>query len=116
MELYYHELDRSVLILNADGGLNAETAASFVAQLESLIEFGVRKMIIDCSKLAYISSYGLGVLVRLHNKLAKLGGDVKIAAAPSFVLQALNVVRIAKLFEIYPDVNQARLAFREPTK
>jgi anti-sigma B factor antagonist len=116
MEFYYHELDGSVLILSADGGLNADTAASFVSQLESLIEFGVKKIIIDCTKLTYISSYGIGVLVRLHNKLAKLGGDVKIAAAPSRVLQALNLVRLGSIFELYPDVNQARLAFREPAK
>ena len=116
MELYYHELDRSVLILRADGGLNADTAADFVKQLESLIDFGVKKMIIDCAKLTYISSYGIGVLVRLHNKLAKQGGDVKMTSPPSLVLQALNVVGMGKVFEIYPDVNQARLAFREPAK
>ena len=114
MELYYHELDRSVLILSADGGLNADTAGSFVSQLESLIDFGVKKMIIDCSKLSYISSYGIGVLVRVHKKLAKQGGDVKIASPPSLVLQALNMVRLGQYFQIYPDVNQARLAFREP--
>jgi anti-anti-sigma factor len=114
MELYYHELDRSVLILSADGGLNAETAADFVSQLETLIQFGVKKMIIDCAKLTMISSYGIGVLLRLHNKTAKLGGQVKIAAAPSRILQALNLVRLGPVFEIYPDVNQARLAFREP--
>ena len=116
MELYYHELDKSVLILSADGGLNADTAADFVKQLESLIDVGVTKMIIDCTNLSFISSYGIGVLVRLHNKLAKHGGDVKIAAAPSRVLQALNVVRLGRLVEIYPDVNAARLAFREPSK
>jgi hypothetical protein len=33
MELYYHEVDRSVLVLSADGGLNADTAADFVSQL-----------------------------------------------------------------------------------
>src|SRR3954470_18252908 len=96
MELYYHELDRSVLILNADGGLNADTASDFVAQLESLIDVGVNKMIIDCTKLTFISSYGIGMLVRLHNKLAKQGGDVKIAAPPGLVLQALNLLRMGK--------------------
>jgi anti-sigma B factor antagonist len=116
MELYYHELDRQVLILSADGGLNADTASDFISQLETLIEFGVKKMIIDCTKLTYISSYGIGVLVRVHNKHAKKGGDVKIAAPPSRVLQALNLARLGQLFEIYPDVNQARLAFREPDK
>jgi len=113
MELYYHELDKSVLIMSADGGLNADTAADFVKQLEDLIDYGVKKMIIDCSRLSYISSYGIGVLVRLHNRLVKHGGHVKIASPPGKVLQALAIVRLAQMFEIYPDLEQARLAFRE---
>ena len=112
MEFFYHELDKDVLILSADGGLNADTAGSFVQQLESLIDAGVKQIIVDCSRLNYISSYGIGVLVRLHNKLAKLGGDVKIAAPQSFVLKALNLVHLSNLLAIYPDVDQARLAFR----
>jgi anti-sigma B factor antagonist len=112
MEFYYHELDESVLILAADGGLNADTAKQFVGQLETLVDAGVKKIIVDCTHLDFISSYGIGVLVRLHNKLAKRGGDVKIAGAKSTVLSALTVMRMGKLFEIYPDVNRARLAFR----
>jgi len=112
MELYYHELDDTVLILRADGGLNAQTAAEFIANLETLIESRIDKMIIDCTNLTFISSYGVGVLVRLHNKLGKRGGDVKIAAAPGRIIAVLNLMRMGRIFEIYPDVNQARLAFR----
>jgi anti-anti-sigma factor len=112
MEFFIHELDRSVLILSADGGLNADTAAEFVGQLEALIEGGINRIIVDCTHLDYISSYGVGVLVRLHNLLAKHGGDVKIASPKSMVLQALTIMRMGKLFGIYPDANQARLAFR----
>jgi anti-anti-sigma factor len=112
MEFFFHELDKSVLILSADGGLNADTAVEFVSQLETLVDGGVTQIIVDCTRLDYISSYGVGVLVRLHNKLGKHGGDVKIAAPKSMVLQALTIMRMGKLFEIYPDVNQARLAFR----
>jgi len=113
MEFFFHELDRDVLILSADGGLTADTGPEFVRQLEALVDGGVTKIIVDCTRLDYISSYGVGLLVRAHNKLASHGGDVKIAAAHSMLLQALNVMRMGKLFGIYPDVNQARLAFRE---
>ena len=116
MEFYYHEVDQSVLVLSADGGLNADTAGTFITQLEQIVEFGARKIIIDCTKLSYISSYGIGVLVRIHNKLAKHGGDVKIASPQSIVLKALSVTRMGKIFEIYPDVDQARLAFREKSE
>ena len=40
------------------------------------------------------------------------GGDVKVAAAHSKVLDVLTLTRMSKVFGIYPDVNQARLAFR----
>jgi anti-anti-sigma factor len=113
MEFYFHELDRSVLILSADGGLNADTATDFVQQLESLITFGAKQIIVDCANLNYISSYGVGVLVRIHNRLARHGGDVKIAAPQSRVLQALTLLRMGQVFEIYNDVNAARLAFRK---
>jgi anti-anti-sigma factor len=112
MEFYYHEIDRSVIILGADGGLNSDTSKAFLQQLESLVDAGVKQIIVDCSSLQYISSYGIGLLVRLHGKLAKHGGDVKIAGVNSFVLKALTVMHMGKLFEIYPDVDQARLAFR----
>src|SRR6476660_9255758 len=112
MEFYFHEVDKSVMILSADGGLNADTAQSFITQLESLVEAGVNQIIVDCTNLDYISSYGIGVLVRLHQKLAARGGDVKVAAPKSIVLKALTVMRMGRLFSIYPDVDQARLAFR----
>jgi anti-anti-sigma factor len=113
MEFFFHELDKDVLILSADGGLNAKTGAQFLGQLDVLVDNGLTKIIVDCTRLESISSYGVGLLVRLHNKLASHGGDVKIAAPKSMVLQALEVMRIGKLLGIYPDVNQARLAFRE---
>jgi anti-anti-sigma factor len=46
------------------------------------VDAGVDKIIVDCSRLEYISSYGIGVLVRLHKALMARGGDVKIAAGP----------------------------------
>ena len=112
VEFFYHELDKDVLILSADGGLNADTAAEFHQQLEKLVDAGVKKIIVDCTRLDYISSYGIGVLVRLHQHLAKHGGDVKVAAAHNRVLQVLTMMRMGEVFAVYPDVDRARLAFR----
>ncbi len=40
------------------------------------------------------------------------GGDVKIASVKGALPNVLQVTGLNKLFEIYPDVNRARLAFR----
>ena len=112
MEFYFQEIDRSILIVSADGGLNADDADEFVHQLEGLITGGVTKIIVDLTRLTYISSYGIGVLMRLHHRLKKAGGDVKLAAPQSSILKALTALRLGSVFEIYPDVNAARLTFR----
>ena len=112
MEFRYDEIDGDLLIITADGGLNRDNAEHFVHQVETLVDSGLRKVIIDCEGLSYISSYGLGVLVRLNRHMKKLDGDVKIATVRGFMAQALQAARLNKLFDIYPDVNQAKLAFR----
>jgi anti-anti-sigma factor len=116
MEFYFQEVDRSILIVSADGGLTADVADEFVRQLEGLITGGVTNIIVDLTPLTYISSYGIGVLMRLHNRLKKAGGDVKLAAPQSAILKALTTMRLSRVFEIYPNVNAARLTFRPPDR
>ena len=112
MEFYYDEIDNDVLIITADGGLNADTSEQFILSIEKLVDAGLKKMIVDCDKLDYISSSGLGVLVRLHNRMKRQGSDVKLASVKGALASVLQVTGLNKLFEIYPDVNRERLAFR----
>ena len=112
MEFYYHEVDNDVLIISADGGIDKRTSKEFVEQILKLIEEGMTKIIVDCKKLTYISSWGLGVLLRLHKRARAAGGEVKIADVHSRIVNVLNVTHLNKIFGIYPDVNRARLQFR----
>jgi anti-sigma B factor antagonist len=112
MEFYCHEVDNDVLIISADGGIDKHTSKEFVEQILKLIEGGMTKIIVDCKKLTYISSWGLGVLLRLHKRAKTAGGEVKIANVHSRIVTLLNVTHLNKIFGIYPDVNRARLEFR----
>ena len=112
MELYYHGTDRDVVILSADGGIDATNAEELVSDLGKLVDDGARKLIVDCSRLGFISSYGIAVLVRLHKKLAERGGDVKLAALESRVARLIELVGLERVFQIYPNVDGARNAFR----
>jgi anti-sigma B factor antagonist len=112
MELYYDDIDGDILVIRADGGLNNQTAERFVTDIEKLVDAGLNKIIVDCSGLEYISSHGLGVLVRLHKRMKQHDGDVKIASAKSPLMDVLRLARLDRLLAIYPNVPRARLAFR----
>ncbi len=111
MELYYHSVDKDVLVLSADGGLDSHNAEEFVNELGRLVEAGARKLIVDCSRLGYISSYGIAVLVRLHKKLAVRGGDVKLAAVDTMVARLIQVTGLDRVFQLYANLDEARRAF-----
>ena len=112
MEFYYHGTDRDVMILSADGGLSRHNVAQFLEELETLVDSGIRKMIVDCTRLTYISSFGVGALAALKTRLAKRGGEVKLASVKSLILNVLRTTNLDRVFEIYPDVEAARQAFR----
>ena len=112
MEFYYHDVDRDILILSADGGLNAENAEQFVSELDRLIQVGARKVVVDCRNLVYISSYGVGVLTGLHNKLSDRGGDIKLASVRHKLVELLKLAKLNTVFHIYSTVDEARAAFR----
>ncbi|MHC5154761.1 MAG: STAS domain-containing protein [Planctomycetota bacterium] len=106
MEFYYSDTDKDILIIKADGGLNSDNADQFVDELAALIDAGQTKIVVDCSR------YGLGVLVRLHSKLAKIGGDVKLACVKGLIEQVFKITHLNKIFEMYPNVSRACLMFR----
>jgi len=112
MEFYYHDVDKGVLILSADGGLCADTAEQFVDELSQFIDLGMRKLIVDCTRLTYLSSYGIGILVRLHKRLAQKGGNVKLAAVPGVVARVIQLVRLDQVLQIFPTVDEALSSFR----
>src|SRR6185295_8396336 len=101
MELYYHNLDQNILILRADGGLNSDTADQMLTQLEQLIDGGLRRIIVDCSQLDFVSSMGIGKLVRLHKRLAQYGGDVRLASLKGMLARMLEIARLSKMFALY---------------
>ncbi len=112
MEFIPHEIDGDVMILRAEGGLDASNASEFMKQVNAMAEGGFSRLIIDCVDLAHISSVGLGVLFRTHARAAKLGGEVKLCNVSGMPMQVLTVMRLNRVFGIYKDVDQARLSFR----
>jgi anti-sigma B factor antagonist len=113
MEFYYRDTDRDVLILRADGGIDSHNAQEFLSQLQRLIEAGARKLLVDCSGLGYLSSFGITTLIRLHKRMAERGGHVKLAAVKSPLFRLLEITRLNEVFQTYPSVEAALQAFRE---
>ena len=47
------------------------------------------------------------------NIIVSYSGEVKIAGLQGMSVQILRLARLDKIFQLYPDVSQARLSFRD---
>ena len=92
--------------------LDQDNALELVEGLQKLVDSGGQKIIVDCSRLDYILSFGMSVLLCLQGKINDRGDDMKISAIKGFVRPVLRAVKLDRVFGSYPDVGQARLAFR----
>lgn len=114
MELRLLDIDRTnnVMVVAIDGGLDSRTAEEFSTQVERLVEGGISRIIVDCAELTYVSSAGLAALLRVHARMRRKGGDVRLAGVRGLVTQVLTLAHLDRLFELYPDVERARLSWR----
>ena len=70
-------------------------------------------MIIDLQELDFVSSLGLGMIVRTHSRMKKRGGNVKLARIEGAVEEIFRVVGFDQFLRIYPTVEEARASFAE---
>jgi anti-anti-sigma factor len=113
METYAVEVVDDVLVLRADGGINTTTAGQLSEAIAKLVQGGITNVIVDCSKLAIISSMGLGALLMLHTRMKRIGGEVRLCGLNGPIVQVIQMTKLDRVFEIFPDVERARLSFRK---
>src|SRR5436190_3196561 len=96
-----------ILAVVLAGTLDESTCNYLLDCVKEEVLEGRKKLIVDCGRLAFISSMGLGMLVRVNSRMKKLGGDVKLAAVHGSVAQAISVVGLNRMFQIYSTVCEA---------
>lgn len=105
------ENTQGMMVLEVAGELDGYAVKDFTECIELEIEKGHRQIIVDCSKLRFVSSLGIGTLVRIHGRMSKLGGDVKLVSLTGMVAELFALTHMDRLFGIYPTVDAAASAF-----
>ena len=71
------------------------TADAFMGKVQGVVT-------LDCSGLEYVSSAGLGVLLKTQKRLLASGGKLRLAGVSRHVLELLTYAGFDQIFEIEP--------------
>ena len=70
-------------------------------------------LLVNLSKVKWISSTGLGILVSARSRLAKEGGVVKLCQPNDRVLDILMVTRLNMIFDVFSTEEEALASFKK---
>ncbi len=101
----------AVMVLAPDGPLVADDADRFKDRAINLYNRSLGRCVIDASKMAFVDSKGLEVLVDINDHLAHSGQALKLCALNKTVREVLSLTGLAAMFEQYEDVTTAVRSF-----
>lgn len=96
-----------ICIIALEGFLDAHTAPQFEEKVQSELQAGQVRIIVDCGKLTYISSAGLGVFMSFIEEIREQQGDIKICGLVPKVRHTFEILGFQDIFDLLDDVPSA---------
>lgn len=86
--------------ISLSGRLDASSADAFVEHVEAEIRVGADLIALDMTEVVFVSSVGLGALLRLSSRVRSGGGRLALVAASDAVTEMLRVTRLDKVIPV----------------
>lgn len=102
--IYKQEYKEGYLLITLVGSLDSAGAADVETRFNALAGYNVEKVIVDMTKVDFISSVGMGLLLNHAKNLAKVGHSMKYFGLQNKVRQVLETAGILKLLEVRKDL------------
>lgn len=97
-------------ILPLEGEVDLHVSPSIAALLTRMIEKKPPKVIVDLSRVSYIDSSGLAVLIEAMQNIEQYGGQFALAGLQETVRVIFEIARLDQVFRIFPDAEAALAA------
>lgn len=99
-----------VWVVCPEGRLDSMTSPPFEAALQRQLEIGHTCLLVDMSRVNYISSSGLKALVSAWRQAKEIGGTMSIVEMQPRVLEVFDMVGFERIFNVFPTLEDAMAA------
>jgi anti-sigma B factor antagonist len=101
------EVRGDVVVLRMLGQMREAGADRLREELDQLLEDGYYKLVFDISEVSFISSVGLGQLMRGFRAASSNDGYVRVVNPQPLVEEVFRFTKLHTLIGIFPSVEEA---------
>jgi anti-sigma B factor antagonist len=94
-------------VLDIVGEVDLYTAPALRDRIASLIDGGVRRLVVNLEEVGFLDSSGLGVLIGALRRLKEHDGVLRLVCNEGSTLNVLTVTGLDKVFQIHTDLGSA---------
>lgn len=87
-----------------------EVGPKLVEVVSDAVEEGVRNFVVDLSKVRYISSSGIGLLITMLTKMRNKDGEVYLTAPSEHVKKLLIITKLNNIFTVFDSIDEFKKA------
>lgn len=115
IEIVSSELGDGIVSLSVIGNLDSSSAGDLEGVLESVYEYGYRKIIVDLADVSYISSGGWGIFTGRVKQLREGDGDVVLVGMSPEVYDIYELLGFRDIIIHFQHVDEAKNFLSLPT-
>lgn len=93
--------------VTVDGRLDAAWTDTFSARMDELVRAGADTIVVDASRLGFLSSLGIRCLITLSQRLRAVGGSFRLADPSESVRKVIDIARLGPML-LVSDGSQDR--------
>jgi anti-anti-sigma factor len=101
-----------VICLKIDGRLDAESATEAETTVKGILKEGTQRLLFDLSRMDYISSAGLRVILMAVKELRNKKGKVVLCGLTPYVKEIFDVSNFSSIIPITDSVETGLLQMR----
>lgn len=94
-------------VLQLDGEIDLHISPEVAESLRAMTAKKPKRIVVDLTKVTYLDSSGLAVLIEGMQNVQEYGGNFAVAGVQESVQHILDIARLDQVFQIFPDVDAA---------
>ncbi len=94
-------------VLALSGELDIGTSDRFEQELDSLLDGGARRLVVDLLGITFLGSTGLGLLTRAAKRTRAIGGECVVVSDDPRVIRVFEITGLDRIFRIERSLMEA---------
>lgn len=113
MNLQVNSFD-NVTVIKISGRIDSHSVQRLRQQLALSVGSAEKNIVLDLAGVDFIDSSGLAAIVHAMKQCRAGGGDLRLCKTPQAVRMVLELTRLDKALDIFPNQESALLSFTTP--